>query len=141
MRVYLDKPGGITLEDCASISRQLSDLLDVSFETRGAYSLEVSSPGPNRPLGTPADFETYKGCKGMIRAAHAIGGRKNFKGILKGVIDNRVILQTDEKTVEIPLDEIAKARRVAFLASRTNTFLSIPMLMSMVGYGHGGFFI
>jgi len=109
LRVYLDKPGGITLEDCASISRQLSDLLDVRFETRGAYSLEISSPGPNRPLGARTDFETYKGRQARIRLVRAVNGRKNFKGTLKGVIDERVILQTEETTVAIPLDEIAKA--------------------------------
>ncbi len=109
LRVYVDKPGGITLEDCTAISRQLSDLLDVGFETRGSYSLEVSSPGPKRPLGKKADFEIFKGCRALIRAARAIGGRKNFKGILRGVIDGRVILQAEDKTVAIPLDEIAKA--------------------------------
>ncbi|PIP37087.1 MAG: ribosome maturation factor [Desulfobacterales bacterium CG07_land_8_20_14_0_80_52_14] len=109
LRVYLDKPGGITLDDCTSISRQLSDLLDVNFETRGAYSLEVSSPGPKRPLCKKEDFESFKGDKALIRTARSMGGRKNFKGILRGVIEDRIILQAEDKDIAIPLEEIAKA--------------------------------
>lgn len=119
LRVYLDKPGGITLEDCTNISRQLSDLLDVCLETRGAYSLEVSSPGPNRPLGKSEDFEAFNGHKAFIRSARPMDGRKNFKGILMGVVENRVILKVEDKTVGIPLDEIAKAHLIREDGERT----------------------
>ncbi len=109
LRVYLDKPGGITLEDCASINRELSDLLDVHFETRGPYSLEVSSPGLQRPLGRREDFETYKGCRVHIRTRRSMGGRKNFKGILEGVSGDRAVVRVQDGTLAVPLHEIAKA--------------------------------
>ncbi|MEJ2155939.1 MAG: ribosome maturation factor RimP [Desulfobacteraceae bacterium] len=109
LRIYLDKAGGITLDDCAHISRQLSDILDVGLETEGAYRLEVSSPGMQRPLGKMDDFERYKGKQVKIRTTQPINGQKNFTGILTGVSGPTVHLEVDKRPVAIAFTDIAKA--------------------------------
>ena len=114
LRLYIDKPGGITLDDCANISRQSGDLLDVNLENTGPYSLEVSSPGPDRPLGKELDFERFKGRVAKIKAAQIVEGKKNFTGILQGISEGMVTLLVDDKTVDIPLREIRKAHLVNY---------------------------
>ena len=109
LRIYLDKSDGITLDDCAGISRQLSDILDVGLETEGAYRLEVSSPGIPRPLGKMDDFEHHKGGQVKIRTIRPIDGRKNFTGILTGVSGSTVRLSVDSRPVAIAFTDIAKA--------------------------------
>ncbi len=110
LRLYIDRPGGVTLDDCARISRQVSDWLDVSMDDIGPYNLEVSSPGPERPLGRIADFKRFRGRKAKISISPPRQGRKNFTGFLLGVSEGRVSLQTAEGVVEIPMAEIRKAR-------------------------------
>lgn len=110
LRLYIDKPGGVTLDDCVTVSRQLSDLLDVALEDMGPYSLEVSSPGPERPLGKIEDFSRFQGNRAKIRTVRPIEGQKNFTGVLSGVDRDTVNLTTAEKTVAIPYDLIQKAR-------------------------------
>lgn len=112
LRITIDKPEGITLDDCARISHQLNDLLDVELGDVGAYSLEVSSPGPERPIGKRTDFDRFRGKKVKIQTTQPIDGQKNFTGLLKGIIDERVTLTIDDKTVAIPLTAINKARLV-----------------------------
>ncbi len=109
LRLFIDRPGGVTLDDCVHVSRQSGDLLDVYIEDIGPYNLEVSSPGPNRPLSKSLDFEKYKGSKAKIRTAKPIDGQKNFMGILLGISDGVVKLSADNKTVAIPYQEIIKA--------------------------------
>ncbi len=110
LRIFLDKPqGGITLDDCASISRQLSDILDVGLEDQGAYRLEVSSPGMPRPIGRIDDFEHYKGGQVKIRTFQPINGQKNFTGILTGASGSTVHLNVNNKPVAISFTDIAKA--------------------------------
>ncbi len=110
LRIYLDRPqGGITLDDCANISRQLSDILDVGLDDQGAYRLEVSSPGIPRPIGRIDDFEQYAGGKVKIRTSRPINGRKNFTGILTGVSGPTVHLSVDNQPVAIAFTDIAKA--------------------------------
>lgn len=109
LRVYLDKPGGVTLDDCANISRQLSDLLDVGLETEAAYRLEVSSPGEQRPLGKLEDFERFRGSRAKVRSGQPIEGRKNFTGILEGCDGTNILLALDKKTVSIVFADIIKA--------------------------------
>ena len=115
-RVYIDKPGGVLLDDCAHVSRQLSDLLDVSIDGDWAYNLEVSSPGSERPLSKPADFEKFKGQRAKIRLAEPLpgstGGQKNFTGILAGMADGAVTLLVDDKPVSIPMRDIRRARLI-----------------------------
>jgi ribosome maturation factor RimP len=110
LRLYVDKPGGITLEDCAWISRQAGDLLDVYLEGVGAYHLEVSSPGRERPLGKRADYLRFRGQRVRVRTAAAIGGRRNFSGILLGLEDEQVRLGLQEGEIAIPLTAIRRAR-------------------------------
>lgn len=112
LRLYIDKPGGTTLDDCVNISRQVSDLLDVSIEDIGAYHLEVSSPGIERPLGRERDFVRFKGEKAHIKTSRPVEGKKTFKGVLGGVSDGAVVLTTGDRTVAIPFEEIRRARLI-----------------------------
>ncbi|MFC1489506.1 ribosome maturation factor RimP [Thermodesulfobacteriota bacterium] len=114
LRLYIDKPGGITLDDCVNISRQSGDLLDVNLENAAPYSLEVSSPGPDRPLGKQVDFERFKGKIAKVKVTQAIEGKKNFTGVLQGISGGMVKLLVDVKTVDIPLREISKAHLVNY---------------------------
>lgn len=114
LRVYIDQPGGVTLDDCVAISRQLSDLLDVGLETDEPYSLEVSSPGVNRPLGKLEDYRRFKGQAARIQVAEPIDGQKNFKGRLMGAEDNLITILTNDKTVAIRFDTITKARLINY---------------------------
>jgi len=114
LRLYIDKPGGITLDDCVRISRQFSDLLDAKIETEEPYSLEVSSPGPDRPLGNAVDFEKFKGNVAKIKTNLPVDGQKKFKGVLLGISEGTVKLMINEKTVAIPFQDITKARLVNY---------------------------
>ena len=115
LRIYIDKPGGVNLNNCVYISRQLSDVLDIYLDNENPYNLEVSSPGTDRPLGRLQDFERYKGNMVKIKTARAIDGQKNFKGILLGVLDNNVKLQAHgNKNMEISFTDIVKARLVDY---------------------------
>jgi len=109
LRLVIDRPGGVTLEDCASVSRELGDLLDVHLPDLGPYHLEISSPGPNRPLQRAEDFERFRGQRAKIRTRRAIDGQKNFSGVLEGLSDRAVRMNTGRTTVAIPLDSISKA--------------------------------
>jgi len=110
LRVYVDKTGGVSLEDCSHVSRQLGDLLDVGIENVWPYNLEVSSPGENRPLGKLSDFEKFQGRMATIKLNTAIEGQKKFKGILQGVMDETIQLLMGDKTVTLPYKDIVKAR-------------------------------
>ena len=99
LRLYIDKPDGVTLDDCIYISRQIGDILDVNLENAGAYRLEVSSPGPDRPLWKKNDFNRFKGNVARIRTCSPLGGQKNFKGVLLGISDEKVKLMVDSKNV------------------------------------------
>ncbi|KPJ77029.1 MAG: hypothetical protein AMJ54_09525 [Deltaproteobacteria bacterium SG8_13] len=112
LRLYIDKTGGVTLNDCADLSRQLSDLLDVSLDDLGSYSLEVSSPGAERPLGKVSDFDRFSGQTVKIRTFEPINDQKNFTGVLTGISEGLVTLSMGEKTMAIPYDGINKARLV-----------------------------
>jgi ribosome maturation factor RimP len=112
MRFYLDKPGGVTLEDCSTVSRELGDALDVHLPHLGPYRLEVSSPGASRPLSQAKDFERFTGREAKIRTTAPIDGRKNFTGVLAGVSEGVLRLDTGQKRVSVPLDGILKAHLV-----------------------------
>ncbi len=112
LRLYIDKPGGVTLDDCVNISRQVSDLLDITFENIGSYNLEVSSPGVERPLGKESDYNRFKGRRVKIKTSHPINGQKNFNGILSGISDGIVSISVEGQKVVIPYKEISKARLV-----------------------------
>ena len=110
LRLYIDREEGITVDDCAAVSRQISAVLDVEDPFGHAYDLEVSSPGINRPLFKASDFERFAGHQAKIKLAVALNGRKNFSGELRGIDDdNRVIIEVDNEIFELPLQDIARA--------------------------------
>jgi len=109
VRLFLDKPGGIRLDDCIYISRQLGDLIDVHIENIGSYRLEVSSPGPNRPLNKKEDFHRFKGERVKIKTNELIENQKKFTGILEIINDDSVVIAVDGKRVEISDHVISKA--------------------------------
>ncbi len=109
LRVYADKPGGITLDECAGISRQLGDLLDVHLPDMGSYRLEISSPGPHRPLKKKQDFHRFKGSCIRIETKTPIQGRRKFTGILEQILEEAVVIEIDGERVEIPDLQIDKA--------------------------------
>lgn len=114
LRLYVDKPGGVTLGDCSSLSSQLGDIFDLKLETEDAYTLEVSSPGIDRPVSRLSDFEKFKGALAKIQITRPIDGQKKFKGILSGVIDAKIQLKTENELVAIPFQDIIKARLVNY---------------------------
>lgn len=114
LRLYIDKQGGITLDDCAFVSRQLSDLLDVHFESAHPYQLEVSSPGASRPLSGPSDYEKFRGCMVKIRTTETLDGQKNFTGILTGITNGVVGVTVDGLQRSIPFETILRGRLVNY---------------------------
>ncbi len=110
LRIYIDKPGGVTLGDCVRISEIIGDLLDVKDFIHHSYHLEVSSPGIERPLRKREDFRRFAGDKVKITLKSPLEGRKNFTGILLGMEEEDVLLETDSGLVKIPYEEIKKAR-------------------------------
>ncbi len=112
LRLYIDKPGGINLDDCVGVSRQLGDILDVHLQDAGPYNLEVTSPGPERPLAKKQDFERFKGSRVKIKTNQLLNGQKNFTGVLLGISDDEVKLQIGEQVISLPYEDISKARLV-----------------------------
>ncbi|HHU61864.1 MAG: ribosome maturation factor RimP [Bacillota bacterium] len=110
LRVFLDKPGGIDLDDCSRVSEELDEKLDQEDPIPGAYSLEVSSPGLERPLKKASDYQRFAGKLANINTYKGIHGRKRFKGLLKGLDGNdNILLEWEGETIKIPLELIAKA--------------------------------
>ncbi len=113
LRIYIDHDDGITVDDCAKVSRQISAVIDVEDPIEMAFDLEVSSPGVNRPLFKFSDYQKYTGSLAKIKLAVALNGRKNFNGMLKGVDENQqVIVDVDNEIFELPYQDIAKANLV-----------------------------
>jgi len=113
MRIFIDHENGITVDDCAKVSRQISAVIDVEDPIEMAFDLEVSSPGINRPLFKLSDFEKFSGKSAKIKLGVALNGRKNFSGVLQGIDDNQqVIIDVDNEIYELPYQDIAKANLV-----------------------------
>ena len=115
LRLYIDRDGGVTLDDCAAVSRELAQVLDVEDFIRGRYNLEVSSPGLNRPLKKLSDYERYTGRLVKIKTFELLmddegNKRKTFIGELLGLTGGVVRLKLCEgQTAGIPLEKVAKA--------------------------------
>ena len=103
-----DRP--MTIDDCAEISRSVSALLDVADPIAGAYMLEISSPGIDRPLVRPEDYERFSGFEARIELVRPLEGRKRFRGRLLGVAGGFVRLATDAGEAQLPLDDVARAK-------------------------------
>ena len=110
LRLYIDRPGGVTVDDCQRVSEQVGAWLDVEDPLPGSYVLEVSSPGFDRRLRTAAHFERFGGEQARIELRDALGGRRKFVGKLAGVEGGEVVLEVDGERVRLPLSDIAVAR-------------------------------
>ncbi|MEA3386472.1 MAG: ribosome maturation factor RimP [Thermodesulfobacteriota bacterium] len=110
LRLIIDKPGGVTIDDCSYISHLAGDLLEAKDSVPGSYNLEVSSPGINRPLKKMNDFERFAGQKIFIKTRKPIEGRRNFKGILNGTKENFIVVSSEKTIFSIPFELVAKAR-------------------------------
>jgi len=112
LRMFIDKPGGVGVDDCAAVSRQLSRVLEV--EGIEYERLEVSSPGLDRPLRKAADFARFSGHKAEVRMRTPdANGRRRFVGILRGTEAGRVSMELDGHAVALALEDIERARLVA----------------------------
>ena len=112
LRIYIDREGGVTLEDCQKVSRLAGDLIEVEDVIEPVYTLEVSSPGLNRVLKKEKDFLKYSGKKINVQCHAPMGGRKKFTGILTDFIDQSIHLEVDGQQYTIPLSLVAKANLV-----------------------------
>jgi ribosome maturation factor RimP len=111
LRLFIDKPQGINVDDCAAVSRQLARVLEV--EGIDYDRLEVSSPGLDRPLRKPADFVRFAGQKAELRMRRPdAGGRRKFAGVLKGSEAGQVSIEVDGQTVALALEDIERAKLV-----------------------------
>jgi len=110
LRVFIDKPGGVNHGDCETVSNQIGASLDLEDLIPGSYTLEVSSPGIERGLYKPADYERFAGQRLRLRIAEPINGQRNFRGRLAGFADGNVALEADGVgMIEIPYEKIVKA--------------------------------
>jgi len=117
LRVYIDAEAGITVDDCARVSHQVSGVLDVEDPIPGQYALEVSSPGLDRPLFEAAHYERFVGYKAKVRLVAPLperAGRK-FTGEIRRMDGDAVVLETEGTEYRVPLDQIESARLVAEL--------------------------
>ena len=114
VRIYIDREGGVTIDDCETISNQLGDVLDVNDVPPGQYTLEVSSPGLDRPLERDKDFIRYKGARVLIKTDEKIEGTKNFHGKLMDYVEENgqkiVVLDVSGMIRRIPRERVTKAR-------------------------------
>ncbi len=113
LQIMADKPeGGIEVDDCAKISRDVSAMMDVEDPIMDEYNLEVSSPGIDRPLTRLKDFEAWQGYEVKLETTELIDGRKRFKGMLRGVEEDEILIDIAEGTIGLQFDWLADAKLV-----------------------------
>lgn len=112
VRIYIDTPNGVTVDDCAKASRQFSAILDVEDPISNRYTLEVSSPGIDRPLAKPSHFKQVVGDDVKIKMATLINGRRRFTGELVEATDEFAVVEVDGEQTELPYCEMDRARLV-----------------------------
>jgi ribosome maturation factor RimP len=110
VRLFIDTPAGITVDDCERVSRDVAALLDVDDPIPTAYTLEVSSPGFDRVLRVPAHFERFVGERVFVELKAPRAGRKRYTGLLQVVTATGIELEVDKQRVVVPFEEIGKAR-------------------------------
>ncbi len=110
--IYIDHENGVSVGDCADISRQVSAIFDVEDPVRGEYRLEVSSPGMDRPLYTLDQFDRYRGHDVALKLRTPFEGRRKFQGLLAGVEGDEVLLQVEGEEYCFPIDSIDQAQVV-----------------------------
>ncbi len=112
LRLYIDHADGITVEDCERVSRQVSDVLDAEQLVRGEYTLEVSSPGLDRPLFTLEQHRRFVGEQIALRLRALVGGRRRVTGYLRVVAEESLLLEVEGETLEVPFREVERSRLV-----------------------------
>jgi ribosome maturation factor RimP len=112
LRIYIDHANGITLDDCAAVSHQLSGVLDVEDPLPGHYDLEVSSPGLDRPLVYPEHFQRFRGQRIRVRLAEKVEGRRRLEGVLLGQQEGILRLEAEGREWALPLTVLASVRLV-----------------------------
>jgi len=112
LRIYIDHQDGINVDDCAKVSHQVSGVLDVEEPIKGHYVLEVSSPGMDRPLFSREQFEQFVGAEVSIRLGMPMDDRRNFKGIIKTVESDEIVVEDSGVEYRLSLDWIESARLV-----------------------------
>lgn len=112
LRIYIDKPEGVGLGDCERVSRQVSSVLDVEDPIRGEYTLEVSSPGMDRPLYTLEQFAEFVGEQVKVKLRVPFEGRRQFKGLLSGIEGDEVKVVVEDDEYLLPIESIDKANVV-----------------------------
>jgi ribosome maturation factor RimP len=110
LRIYIDHEDGINVDNCADVSRQISAVMDVEDPISTNYTLEVSSPGMDRPLFSVEQYEQSKGEWVDIKLRNAFEGRRNFKGVINGVEGDEVVIQVDGEEFLLPIESIDKGR-------------------------------
>ncbi|SDJ71694.1 ribosome maturation factor RimP [Sediminibacillus albus] len=114
LRVYVDKEGGVDIEECGQVSEQLSEKLDEEDPVSAPYFLEVSSPGAERPLKKPEDLKANINKKIHVKLYEKLDGEKEYEGILKDFQEDTILLEiivkTRKKEIQIPFEKVAKAR-------------------------------
>lgn len=109
LRIYIDSPEGVEVDDCARVSHQVSGVLDVEDPIPGEYTLEVSSPGLDRPVFEWSDFERFAGEQARIRLRGLINGRRKLQGRLVGLQGDTVVIEEDGEQVAVSLTDIDRA--------------------------------
>ena len=112
LRVYIDSEDGISADDCQKVSYQVSGVLDVKDPIPGHYTLEISSPGLDRLLFRLQDFERFAGQLARVRMSRPIDGQRKFKGRLRGLDGDNVVIEQEGQEICLPFDEIEQARLV-----------------------------
>lgn len=112
LRVYIDSPDGISLDDCERVSDAVSGVLDVEDPFPGQYRLEISSPGLERPLFRPADFERFAGQRALVRLSRPIDKQRRFEGVIESVENDAITLACDDKTVTFAWPDVHRANLV-----------------------------
>ncbi|MEJ2269224.1 MAG: ribosome maturation factor RimP, partial [Desulfobulbaceae bacterium] len=110
LRLVIDKQEGVSLDDCAAVSREIGQLLDIEDFIDQAYNLEVSSPGLNRPLKSMADFQRFIGSKAKIKTIAPIAGEHVFVGRIQQTSGDTIILEIGGTELRIPFEQVSKAR-------------------------------
>ncbi len=113
LQIMAERPDGtMEVEDCAGLSRQLSVVLDVEDPIEREYTLEVSSPGIDRPLTRLADFDRWEGYEARLETAELVDGRKRFRGVLAGTEGSEVLIEVEEGTIGLEFDWLSDAKLV-----------------------------
>jgi ribosome maturation factor RimP len=110
LRIFIDRPAGIGLDDCERVSREVAAQLDVEDPIPTGYLLEVSSPGEDRVLRTRAHFDRFVGSRVLVELVAPRAGRRRYTGVLRSVTDEGIALEVDQQEVSVPFRELGRAR-------------------------------